>query len=177
MNTYIRFFDQETIVKTADEALDFLYSLDQFNIDDFIVREVTSYIEGNMTFPKRVKLPPRLYFIMIKTNAETMEEFKSYSATEKVDTATEKENLLNMLNEENIGWYQATIIFKRVISNPETGKHQYVDTEFEAKVFAKSIQDLYNQLVLHLQGRNDIDPRSQYPSIKGQNFKYQFLGA
>ena len=52
----------------------------------------------------------------------------------------------------------------------------YVDTPFRVKLKAVSAADAYARIVEHLQNRQDIDPRSQFPSIKGRNFTYTFLG-
>ena len=74
------------------------------------------------------------------------------------------------------GWYDASLTFKRVISIPQTSKFQYRDATFRARVRAESIQDCYNRILDHLRSRHDIDPRSQFPSIKGRNFVCEFLG-
>jgi len=34
--------------------------------------------------------------------------------------------------------------------------------------------DCYNRIVEHLRER--VDPRSQFPSAKGKNFKFKYLG-
>jgi len=34
--------------------------------------------------------------------------------------------------------------------------------------------DCYNRIVEHLRQR--VDDRSQFPSVKGKNFRYRFLG-
>ena len=35
----------------------------------------------------------------------------------------------------------------------------------------------YDRIVEHLQNRQDVDPRSQFPSAKSNNFEYIFLDA
>ena len=67
-----------------------------------------------------------------------------------------------------------TIDFKRVQMVPGTGKFQYRDCHFVANVKANSGLDCYNRIVDHLLQR--VDSRSQFPSAKGKNFKFQFLG-
>ena len=57
---------------------------------------------------------------------------------------------------------------------PATGKHEYRDTHFVAQVKALSGIDCYNRIVDHLRDR--VDSRSQFPSAKGKNFKFKFLG-
>ena len=66
--------------------------------------------------------------------------------------------------------------FKRVIAIPGTNKFQYKDTYFTARVKAHSPIDCYNRIIEHLRDRQDVDPRSQFPSAKGKNFKFQYLG-
>ena len=57
---------------------------------------------------------------------------------------------------------------------PATTTHEYRDTKFVARVKANSGQDCYDRIVDHLHGM--VDPRSQFPSAKGKNFHYKFLG-
>ena len=83
--------------------------------------------------------------------------------------------LLTKLNEERPGWYEGSLDFKRVLMVPGTGKFQYRDTHFVAQVKAVSPMDCYNRIVDHLRSR--VDERSQFPSAKGKNFNYRFLGA
>jgi hypothetical protein len=78
------------------------------------------------------------------------------------------------LSEKREGWYEASLTFKRVVLIPSTGKHEYRDTQFVANVKAFSGQDAYNRVVEHLRER--VDSRSQFPSAKGKNFKFKYLG-
>ena len=57
---------------------------------------------------------------------------------------------------------------------PGTGKYQYRDTQFIANVKANSGIDCYNRIVDYLRER--VDERSQFPSAKGKNFKFRYLG-
>jgi len=82
--------------------------------------------------------------------------------------------VLVRLNEERSGWYEGVIDFKRVLLVPGTGKFQYRDTHFVARVKAESGMDCYNRIIEHLQER--VDERSQFPSAKGKNFKFYYLG-
>ena len=79
------------------------------------------------------------------------------------------------LNVQRPGWYEGTLNFKRVQMSPGTGKFQYRDTIFVAQVKAMSPQDCYNRIVEHLRSR--VDERSQFPSPKGKNYTYRYLGA
>ena len=66
------------------------------------------------------------------------------------------------------------IDFKRVVMVPATGKHEYHDTHFVAIVKALSGLDCYNRIVGHLQ--ECVDQRSQFPSAKGKNFHFRYMG-
>ena len=83
--------------------------------------------------------------------------------------------LTEQLNELHVGWYESSLTFKRVVQNPDTGKCQYVDTFFKVRLKAKSALDAYNRIIEHLQNRQDVDPRSQFPSAKSSNYEYTFL--
>ena len=80
------------------------------------------------------------------------------------------------LNEEKPGWYEGSLTFKRVIPIPGTGKFQYRDTLFVAQVKAANPQECYSRIIQHLRSRQDVDLRSQFPSAKGKNFSYKYLG-
>ena len=81
---------------------------------------------------------------------------------------------VNKLTEERHGWYEGALDFKRVVMVPATGKHEYRDTHFVARCKAVSGIDCYNRIVEHLRDR--VDSRSQFPSAKGKNFKFRYLG-
>ena len=190
MNLYLRFFNDEVLVENADQAIEFLTQLPEIKISDTICRELQQYAESSNPYPKRFKISPKVYFIVIKTTAQTMEEFKSYAENTAANNAadatieekpespieTGKAALARTLSAEKPGWYQATIKFKRVVSVEGTNKFRYVDTEFGARLKAYSVQDCYNRVVDHLRTRADVDPRSQFPSIRGRNFKADYQG-
>lgn len=198
MNLYIRYFDDEVVVKSVDEALQFISGIQGFSITPKFEEEFRQYVEGSMPYPKRYKVRSRVYFIVIKTTAESLEEFKAngkaaqeankLQGEEMADVTADgevekprlylrpKEQALMRLNDELPGWYEGVINFKRVIKNPTTGKFDYVDTTFVARVKAYSGMDCYNRLIDHLHTRTDIDARSQYPSPKGKNFRFTYLG-
>ena len=176
MNLYIRYFDEETLVYSVEEALDFLASLGDVEVNDSIRLELERFMSSTAMFPKHIKVSQRSFFIVIKTTAATMEEFKAKGASQnKTEKAAQKEALANYSLPQP-GWYAAKITFKRVILAAETQKCHYVDTPFVCKVKAESVQECYDKVLAHLRGRQDIDPRSQYPSIKSQNFEFNFLG-
>lgn len=180
MNLYLRYFDQETFVSSVEEALDFLRSIPEINLTPEMEADIRDYASCDVFFPKRYKVRPRVYFIVIKTSAATMQDFKekkalrpnaSVAAQEKHELAV---SAMNRLNEDHPGWYEGTIDFKRVVLVPATGKHEYRDTRFVAQVKAMSGQDCYNRIVEHLRSR--VDSRSQFPSAKGKNFRFRYLG-
>ena len=178
MNLYLRYFDSEAFVSSADEAIDFLRSIPEINVDSALVADLRSYAEGNICYPKRYKVRPRVYFIVIKTTASCMQDFKEKKAVRQgaQPVAAEAQDRANMpnYNEKNPGWYEASLDFKRVVLVPATGKHEYRDTHFVANLKANSPQDCYNRLLDHLRER--VDARSQFPSIKGKNFQCRYLG-
>lgn len=182
MNLYIRYFDDECVVKSVDEALNFISNIQGFNMTPQFVDDFRQYAEGTMPYPKRYKVRARIYFIVIKTTAETLAEFKAHGKALQDDVMPDipqnvqepAKRIPQRLNEERIGWYEGTVKFKRVIQST-TGKFNYKDATFSARVKAHSPQDCYNRIISYLHSREDIDPRSQYPSVKGKNFKCQFV--
>lgn len=176
MNLYIRYFDEEALVYSIEEALDFLSSLDDVEITDEMVSELERFMSSTAMYPKHIKAHTRSFFIVIKTTAKTMEEFKAKGAGQlKMEKAAQKEALAQY-SKPQPGWYSANILIKRVVSMPETQKSHYIDTTFACKVKAESVQDCYDKVLRHLRSRQDIDPRSQFPSIKSANFEWSFLG-
>ena len=181
MNLYLRYFDKETLVSSVDEAIDFLRSIEEISMNPALEADVREYAASDVFYPKRYKVRPRVYFIIIKTEAATMQDFKEKKAvrSHSDDEEQRKEHttstMTQKLNEEHRGWYEGVIDFKRVLMVPGTGKFQYRDTHFVAQVKAASPIDCYNRIVEHLRPR--VDERSQFPSAKGKNFKYRFLGA
>ena len=176
MNLYLRYFDKETLVKTVDDAIGFLVSIDEIGMSPEIEADIRDYVASDVLYPKRYKVRGRVYFIIIKTEAETMQDFKEKKALHA--TLAEKGHsespILTKLNDVNVGWYEGVMNFKRVLMVPRTGKFQYRDTRFVAQVKAESGLDCYNRIVDHLRSR--VDERSQFPSVKGKNFKFRFLG-
>lgn len=176
MNLYIRYFDEEVLVPGVQEALEFLSSLDDVEVTEEMTSELEKFMASSAMFPKHIKVRARSFFIAIKTTAATMEEFKAKGANQvKTEKAAQKEALAGYAKSQP-GWYAAKITFKRVIQNPETQKAAYIDTPFVSKLKAESVQDCYDKVLSHLRSRQDIDPRSQYPSIKSPNFEFDFLG-
>ena len=181
MNLYLRYFDKETLVYNVEDALAFLRSIPEIGMNPNLEADVRAYAESDVFYPKRYKIRPRVYFIIIKTTAATMLDFKQKKAlhtapqnaqsNDKRDLAA---TVATRLNEERPGWYEGELDFKRVVLVPSTGKHEYRDTHFVVRCKAISGLDCYNRIVDHLRGR--VDNRSQFPSAKGKNFHYKYLG-
>ena len=175
MNLYLRYFDKETLVTSVDEAIAFLSQIDEIGMNPVLESDIREYAASDVFYPKRYKIRPRVYFIIIKTEAETMDDFKEKKAVRPAGTIVKPEApALVRLNEERFGWYEGSLDFKRVSIVPGTGKFQYRDTHFVACCKAVSGMDCYNRIVDHLSQR--VDPRSQFPSAKGKNFKFTYLG-
>ena len=105
----------------------------------------------------------------------TMLDFKQKKAIRLGGMALKKENPTIMhLNEERDGWYEGTLNFKRVVYIVATGKYEYRDTIFVAQCKSISGIDCYNRIVDYLRDR--VDSRSQFPSAKGKNFNFRYLG-
>jgi hypothetical protein len=177
MNLYIRYFDRELLAKSTDEAIAFLGSIEEIGMNPMLENDIRDYVASDVFYPKRYKIRPRVYFIIIKTDAASMQDFKEKKAVHPAPVSTRDRGLspvLSRLNEVHPGWYEGVFDFKRVLLMPGTGKFQYRDTHFVAQVKAESGLDCYNRIVAHLQER--VDERSQFPSAKGKNFKFFYLG-
>lgn len=177
MNLYLRYFDRETLVSTVDEAIDFLRGIDEIDMDPMLEADIRDYAASDVFYPKRYKVHSRVYFIIIKTEAATMQDFKEKKAVHaggENSVIKPTAPALVRLNEIRQGWYEGCIDFKRVSLIPGTSKFQYRDTQFVARVKASSGMECYERIVDHLRER--VDERSQFPSAKGKNFKFRFLG-
>ncbi len=177
MNLYIRYFDRETFVTSVDEALQFLADIDEIGMNQALENDIRDYVASDVFYPKRYKVRPRVYFIIIKTEAANMQDFKEKKAVHAAPAMGRDRNVspaVTRLAEVRPGWYEGALDFKRVLLVPGTGKFQYRDTHFVARVKADSGIECYNRIIAHLQER--VDERSQFPSAKGKNFKFCYLG-
>ena len=176
MNLYLRYFDQETLVTNVDEAIGFLKGIPEIGMDAELEADIRDYAASDVCYPKRYKVRPRIYFIVIKTLAATMQDFKDKKALRTAAPAAERaENpVVLQLAEEQPGWYEGILDFKRVVMVPATGKFEYRDTHFVANVKAMSGLDCYTRIVDYL--KEHVDSRSQFPSAKGKNFHFRYLG-
>lgn len=181
MSLYLRYFDKEAFVHSIDEAINFLRSEVDIKIDAELEADIRGYAASDVYYPKRYKVRPRVYFIIIKTTAATMMDFKQKKALRpNIPTVPEmsvKEfaiPTLTHLTEQRPGWYEGAFDFKRVVTIFATGKHEYRDTHIVVRCKANSGQDCYDRIIEYLRGR--VDNRSQFPSAKGKNFSFQYLG-
>ena len=239
MNLYLRYFDNETLVYNVEEALDFLASIPDIMMTPELEDDIRQYVASDVYYPKRYKVRPRIYFIIIKTEATTMLDFKQKKALRTNDNNNHKDSpiilhlteeddirqyvasdvyypkrykvrpriyfiiikteattmldfkqkkalrtndnnnhkdspIILHLTEERAGWYEGVLTFKRVVYIAATGKHEYRDTQFVAHCKALSGFDCYNRIVDYLKQR--VDNRSQFPSAKGKNFTFRYLG-
>ena len=181
MNLYIRYFDKEALVYNVEEALDFLRSISEIDVDAALESDIRDYVSSDVFYPKRYKVRPRVYFILIKTTAETMIDFKQKKALHPnnapqnvIDKRDLTTNVMTRPTKTQEGWYEGVLDFKRVVMIPATGKHEYRDTHFVARCKANSGQDCYNRVVDYLKER--VDARSQFPSSKGKSFRFKYLG-
>lgn len=196
MNLYIRFFNDETLVSNMADAVEFLSQVTNGQVEPSIYQQLEEYYNSTMPYPKRFKVRTRTYFIVIKTTANTMEQFKARTAqtpamqengggAEKMlaqacgdDTpqVADADNAKQAVDELRPGWYEVEITFKRVVFSPSRGKNKYVDATFAAKLKAHSVRESYDMVCQYLKNREDVDNRSQMPSIKGRNFQCKYLG-
>ena len=176
MHLYLRYFEKETLVPNVDEAIAFLSDIDEVGMNPVLEKDIRSYVASDNYYPKRYKIRPRVYFIIIKTEATSMLDFKEKKAVRGGVEGVSKLGAPQQspLEEYRFGWYEGSLDFKRVSLVPGTGKFQYRDTHFVARLKAESGIDCYNRIVDHLSQR--VDPRSQFPSAKGKNFKFTYLG-
>lgn len=185
MNIYARYFDQETVATSFEELITFLSSISEIDITTELFDDIKAYIESPLPYPKRYKLRPRIYFILIKTTANSIQEFKNNRNKEEEDNTQvnttllphHKEERVSRLNENQPGWYKVSLSIKRMILISELQKFQYQDNTIKAYIHAETPLECYNRLHDYISTRNDIDPRTQIPSAKSECFKYNFIGS
>ena len=98
MNLYLRYFDREVFVSNADQAIDFLKSIPEISVDADLEADIREYAASDVCYPKRYKVRPRVYFIVIKTAAANMQDFKDKKAVRPASLAREmNDNVFNRL--------------------------------------------------------------------------------
>ena len=188
MNLYVRYFDHEKLAMNLDEVVEFLSGIEEISVDRAMIDRIVSFTDSTSVYPFRLKVSLNNYILFLKTEAASMEEFKEMEKMRKDQKAPtsgggsfstnsdRKRSIIEILNDERPGWYEGTLIFKRVVPIPQTSKFQYKDVRFTARMRAISGMDCYNRIVEHLKNRQDVDHRSQFPAAKSNNFEYRFLG-
>ena len=183
MNLYVRYFDHEFLAKSVDEAIEFLRSIPEIKLESNAASRISTFLNSSNIYPFRLKVSYSNYVLFLKTESENLEQFREEEAMRKeqkidrVSTMAErKKSIIDALNEEHIGWWEAGLTFKRVLIIPETGKCKYVDTPFRVRLKASSAIDAYNRIVDHLKSRPEIDQCSQFPSAKSEKFEYLYIG-
>ena len=125
MNLYLRYFDREVLVTNVDDAIAFLAEIEEIGMNPVLERDIRDYVASDVIFPKRYKVRPRIYFIIIKTEASTMQDFKDKKAVHtSVGGVKPATPTVLRLNEERYGWLEGSIDSKRVLIVPGTGKFQ-----------------------------------------------------
>lgn len=183
MNLYVRYFDSETLATNIDEVAEFVFSIKEINVDQSALTRIKNFWESSNLYPFRLKVSFSNYILFLKTEAHDLSEFKYFEQLKKENkidampqgNSEKRRSTLEILNEEKEGWYEASILFKRVVQIRDTNKFQYKDTRFKVRLKALSPMDCYNRIVEHLRNRQDVDPRSQFHSAKSANFTYKFL--
>lgn len=181
MNLYVRYFEHECVAKSVEESIEFLNNIGDIKLESNAPSRITTFLKSSNLYPFRLKVSFQNYVLFLKTEAETLEEFKIEEAARKeqkvekpMSMADKKKFILDALNEQKIGWWEGSITFKRVLTDRK-GKCQYVDTPFRARLKAVSAMDAYNRMIDHLRNREDVDPRSQFPAAKSQSCQFTFL--
>ena len=178
MNYYVRYFDSEGVFSTVEDLKDYVASIPRINMTEDLAQAIQQFCDDNTNYPRHFRLPNKTTFIVIKTNALTLEEFKLRGANGgqlPQPVHKEKEPVVSVYDELRPGLYEVTMCFRRAFVNPETGKCHYAEDEIVVNMLSQSQRQCYDILLEHLHGRGDVDPRSQYPSIKSDNFKATLL--
>lgn len=179
MNLYLRYFDNEVVVENFEDAIAFLRTIPDVNVDKKLEDDLYDYYTSDIPYPKRYKTRQRAYFIVIKTVAKTMAEFKANAHKPQPKTEempSEKDYQQMLLNKRQPGWYEVSMTFRRVLFDEQRGKCAYRDANIVVRLKGMSQHDCYERLVDYLEHRDDIDPRSQFPSARSQNVQFTYLG-
>ncbi len=183
MNLFIRYFNHEALAHDVNEALNFLRSIGEIKVDGNTANRINDFYRSNNTYPFRLKVSYNNYVLFLKTDAETIDEFHRLEQENKavrndgrnMSNADKKRMQMEALSAVRPGWYEGSIVFKRVLVNAVTNKCSYIDTPFVVRCKAESPADCYNRIIDHLKSRTDLDPRCQFPSVRSNNFSYKFV--
>lgn len=170
MNYYARYFDSEGVFPSPQALVDFISSIPQISMTEELSEAILSFCADKTSFPRHFRLPNKNTFIVIKTNASSLDEFKTRGANGGVIPNENKESKVTSADEIRPGIYNVQMIFRRAIVNPETRKCSFVEDNFEVEMLAQSQRQCFEVVLEHLKNHPDVDPRSQYPSIRSSNF-------
>lgn len=155
------------------ETFDFLGGLQDIEIDADCLSQVEEYFTTDQKGMRKFFMPNHKTFIVIKTTADTLEEFKKNNQKNEASAKTPTQKALDT---EQVGWYDCSMTISRMLTNPETGKSFYYLDTMKAKVYANTAHEAYNKMVKHVHDNPEIDSRSQIPAAANKNFQYTFIG-
>ena len=87
MNLYVRYFDHECLVKSVEEAIDFLRSIPEIKVESNAASRITTFLNSSNLYPFRLKVSYSNYVLFLKTEAENLEQFKEEEAMRKEQKA------------------------------------------------------------------------------------------
>lgn len=175
MNYYARYFDSEGVFPTPQALVSFIASIPQILMTEELSEAILKFCADKTSFPRHFRLPNKSTFIVIKTNAVTLEEFKTRGANGGVIAVENKELKQAPVDEIRPGRYEVQMVFRRAIVNPETRKCSFVEETFEVEMLAQSQRQCFEVVMEHLKNHPDVDSRSQYPSIRSANFSAKLI--
>jgi len=163
--------------------MNFLRSISEIKVDGNTANRINDFLTSSNTYPFRLKVSYSNYVLFLKTDAESIDEFHQLEQENKavrsdgrnMSNADKKRLQMEILTASNPGWYEGSIVFKRVLVDKVTNKCRYIDTPFVVRCKADSPMDCYNRIIDHLKSRADLDSRCQYPSVRSTSFTYKFL--
>ena len=175
MYYYARYFDSEGVFETPQMLVEFIAGIPQITMTEELSDAVLKFCTDKTSFPRHFRLPNKNTFIVIKTTATSLEEFKTRGANGGNTTTEPKEAKTTAADEIHPGLYDVSMVFRRAIVNPETRKCSFVEETFEAEMLAQSQRQCFEVVIEHLKNHPDVDSRSQYPSIRSSNFKAELI--
>lgn len=176
MNYYARYFDSEGVFDTPQSLVEFISSIPQIMMTEELSDAILKFCFDKTSFPRHFRLPNKNTFIVIKTTAASLEEFKTRGANGGNTPAESKESKPSVADEIHPGLYDVSMTFRRAIVNPETRKCSFVEETFEVEMLAQSQRQCFEVVIEYLKNHPDVDPRSQYPSIRSSsNFRATLL--
>ena len=83
MNLYVRYFDREYLAKSVEDAIGFLQSIEEIKLESNAASRITTFLSSSNIYPFRLKVSYSNYVLFLKTEAETLEQFKEEEALRK----------------------------------------------------------------------------------------------